>query len=94
MKKEQSNNDQEQKTAFEVLCECQSILSELDNLPELIQLLIDNYHLEKLYLSDAQKIDLVNGHHTIYSVLAIVQSQLTTMNEKITTISLEKNGRE
>ena len=81
----------ELKSAFDVMDEVENAILELDELPRLLQLLIDNYHLDKREFTESEMYDLGIAGHTIYSVLYMVQNSLYDMSDKLNAISIKKD---
>lgn len=81
----------ELKSAFDVMDEVENAILELDELPRLLQLLIDNYHLDNREFTKNEMYDLGIAGHTIYSVLYIVQRSLCDMSDKLNAISIRKD---
>lgn len=79
------------KSAFDVMEEVENAILEIDELPRLLQLLIDNYHLGNKEFTENEMYDLGIAGHTIYSVLYIVQRSLYDMSEKLNAISIKKD---
>ena len=75
----------------EVFTEVENATAGLDELPRLLQLLIDNYNLDSTELTENEMFDLGMASHTIYSVLYIVQSSLYNMSDKLRSISIKKD---
>lgn len=72
----------ELKSAFDVMEEVENAILEIDELPRLLQLLIDNYHLDKKELTKSEMYDLGIAGHTIYSVLLYCTEQLIRHERK------------
>ena len=70
-------------TAFLVSEMYMDLLPELETLPDLLELLIENYDLDCTKFSRAQIIDLGNAHNIVFSVLKTVQNSLWTYLEKV-----------
>lgn len=75
----------------EVFTEVENATAGLDELPRLLQLLIDNYNLDSAELTENEMFDLSMASHNIYSVLYIVQSSLYNMSDKLRSISIKKD---
>lgn len=72
--------------AFLVSNEYDELSTILEPLPDLIQLLIDNYHLDSLELTRGQAIDLGNAHKILFSTLKVVQDALWNYQDKASAI--------
>lgn len=79
------------KSAFDVMEEVENATLEIDELPRLLQLLIDNYHLDNREFTESEMYNLGIAGHTLYSVLDIVQNRLYDMSEKLNAISIKKD---
>lgn len=79
------------KRAFDVMKEVENATLEIDKLPDLLQLIIENYHLDHEELTESEKYDLGIAGNTIFSVLYMVQNSLYDMSEKLNAISIKKD---
>lgn len=79
------------KRAFDVMKEVENATLEIDKLPDLLQLIIENYHLDHEELTESEMYDLGIAGHTIFSVLYMVQNSLYDMSEKLNAISIKKD---
>lgn len=79
------------KSAFDVMEEVEDATLGIDELPRLLELLIDNYHLYNREFTEGEMSDLGMAGHTIYSVLYIVQRSLYDMRNKLNAISIKKD---
>lgn len=77
-----------QKSGFEVMEEYCQALVELETLPDLLQVVIRRFNLDHEDLTNAERIELGNGYHELYSVLGTVQRRLWDMKDKIDNITL------
>ena len=75
----------------EVFADVENAVAGLEELPRLLQLLIDNYNLDSAELTENERFDLGMASNTLYSVLYIVQSNLYTMSDKLRNISIKKD---
>lgn len=79
------------KSAFDVMDEVEDATLGIDELPRLLELLINNYHLYNSEFTEAEMSNLGMAGHTIYSVLYIVQRSLYDMSNKLNAISIKKD---
>ena len=75
----------------EVFADVENAVVGLEELPRLLQLIIDNYHLDNREFTKNEMYDLGIAGHTIYSVLYIVQRSLYDMSDKLNAISIRKD---
>ena len=75
----------------EVFTDVENAVVGLDELPRLLQLLIDNYNLDSAELTEDERFNLSMANNTIYSVLYVVQNSLYNMSEKLQNISIRKS---
>lgn len=79
------------KSAFDVMDEVEDATLGIDELPRLLELLINNYHLYNREFTEGEMYALGMAGHTIYSVLYIVQRSLYDMSNKLNAISIKKD---
>lgn len=79
------------KSAFDVMDEVEDATLGIDELPRLLELLINNYHLYNREFTKDEMSALGMAGHTIYSVLYIVQRSLYDMSNKLNAISIKKD---
>lgn len=77
----------ERRTALDVAEKFIDATGDIERLSNLIQLLVENYNLDMLSLTENQQQDLVNGHRIIGSTLSLIQNRLWDMQEKIEAIN-------
>lgn len=75
----------------EVFTEVETAVAGLEELPILLQLLIDRYHLDNNELTKTERLDLSMASGTLYSVLYVVQRSLYDMSDKLNAISIKKD---
>ena len=79
------------KSAFDVMDEVEDATLGIGELPRLLELLINNYHLYNREFTEDEMSALGMAGHTIYSVLYIVQRSLYDMSNKLNAISIKKD---
>ena len=84
-------NQTPEKTAWEIMDEVEQATIELDQLPTLIQLLIERYKLDQLELTKSEKRDLGEAHKEINDVLTLLQWRLFEMQDKLKAIQTKKD---
>lgn len=82
---------QELRSAIEVFSDVENATVGLEELPHLLQLLVDNYDLDSREFTEKQVLDLGMSHNTLYSTIFIVQHTLWDMSEKLSKISIKKD---
>ena len=75
----------------EVFTEVETAVAGLEELPILLQLLIDRYHLDNNERTKTERLDLSMASGTLYSVLYVVQRSLYDMSDKLNAISIKKD---
>lgn len=76
-------NKKKEKTALEVVNDYDSALYGIENLPEIINLLIDRFNLDATEYTDKQALELSLNHKAVYSVLRVIQDSLFVMIKRI-----------
>ena len=79
-------NKKKEKTALEVVNDYDKALCGIENLPEIINLLIDRFDLDATEYTDKQALELSLNHKAVYSVLRVIQDSLFVMIERINKI--------
>lgn len=81
-----------EKTATELFLEVEDATVELEHLPELLQLLIESYKLDKNGdLTKSEIYNLGTSHRIIFATLAIVRDRLWAVNDKLKAIEIQKD---
>ena len=74
----------------EVFSEVETAVAGIEELPVLLQLLIERYHLDSNELTKDERLDLSMASGNLYSVLYIVQRSLYDMNDRLNAISIKE----
>ena len=88
MNETSNQKPREKKTGFEVQEEYSQALTELETLPDLLQVVIRRFNLDHEDLTNAEIYELGNGYRELYSVLGNIQRRLWDMKDKIDNITL------
>lgn len=80
----------ELKSGIEVMCEVEEIIIKINELPDVIQLLIENLKLDEKDWTENEVYDLINRRDMIYNVLTLVQRNIWEVNEGIENICVRK----
>jgi len=86
----QQEEKPELKSGFEIMSEVEDITIHLNELPQVIQLLIENLKLDELEITKEDEYELIARRVMIYDVLTLVQRTLYEVNDDISAISLKK----
>lgn len=86
----QQEEKPELKSGWEIMSEVEDITIHLNELPQVIQLLIENLKLDELKITKEDEYDLIARRGMIYDVLTLVQRTLYEVNDDISAISLKK----
>lgn len=71
------------KTVAEVLTEVSNATLELETMPTIIQLLIDNLKLDMRDWTEFDEADYINNRNTVYRVLDLVQRTIWNTTEAL-----------
>ena len=71
------------KTVAEVLTEVSNATLELETMPTIIQLLIDNLKLDMRDWTEFDEADYINNRNTVYRVLDLVQRTIWSTTEAL-----------
>lgn len=71
------------KTVAEVLTEVSNATIELETMPTIIQLLIDNLKLDMRDWTEFDEADYINNRNTVYRVLDLVQRTIWSTTEAL-----------
>lgn len=71
------------KTVAEVLTEVSNATIELETMPTIIQLLIDNLKLDMRDWTEFDEADYINNRNTVYRVLDLVQRTIWNTTEAL-----------
>lgn len=77
------NETKKSKTVAEVLTEVSNATIELETMPTIIQLLIDNLKLEMRDWTEFDEADYINNRNTVYRVLDLVQRTIWSTTEAL-----------
>lgn len=77
------NDTKKSKTVAEVLTEVSNATIELETMPTIIQLLIDNLKLEMRDWTEFDEADYINNRNTVYRVLDLVQRTIWSTTEAL-----------
>lgn len=80
----------ELKTGFDIMSEVEDAIIHLEELPDVIQLLIENLKLDERNITKDDEYDLINRRGMIYNVLTLVQRTIWETNDSISAITLKK----
>jgi len=80
----------ELRSAIEVMCDVEDAVLKVNELPDVIQLLIENLHLDEKEITPDQQLYIIRRKDMIYNVLTLTQRQLWDMIELIDGISVRK----
>lgn len=83
------NEEQIKKVIFEVSEKYEVLLPMLETLPDLIELLIENYRLNATDYSEKDVMKLGTGHEKIYSVLLTVLNTLEEYRQQTANIRFD-----
>ena len=86
----QQEEKPEIKTGFEIMSEVEDIIIHLEELPDVIQLLIENFKLDEKEITKSDELDLINRRDMIYSVLTLAQRTIWEVCDGISDIKLKK----
>lgn len=77
------NDTKKSKTVAEVLTEVSNATIELETMPTIIQLLIDNLKLDMRDWTEFDEADYINNRNTVYRVLDLVQRTIWSTTETL-----------
>ena len=77
------NDTKKSKTVAEVLTEVSNATLELETMPTIIQLLIDNLKLDMRDWTEFDEADYINNRDTVYRVLDLVQRTIWSTTEAL-----------
>lgn len=77
------NETKKSKTVAEVLTEVSNATLELETMPTIIQLLIDNLKLDMKDWTEFDEADYINNRNTVYRVLDLVQRTIWSTTEAL-----------
>lgn len=77
------NDTKKLKTVAEVLTEVSNATIELETMPTIIQLLIDNLKLDMRDWTEFDEADYINNRNTVYRVLDLVQRTIWSTTEAL-----------
>lgn len=77
------NDTKKTKTVAEVLTEVSNATIELETMPTIIQLLIDNLKLDMRDWTEFDEADYINNRNTVYRVLDLVQRTIWSTTEAL-----------
>lgn len=77
------NDTKKSKTVAEVLTEVSNATIELETMPTIIQLLIDNLKLDMRDWTEFDEADYINNRNTVYRVLDLVQRTIWSTTEAL-----------
>ena len=77
------NDTKKSKTVAEVLTEVSNATLELETMPTIIQLLIDNLKLDMRDWTEFDEADYINNRNTVYRVLDLVQRTIWSTTEAL-----------
>ena len=77
------NDTKKSKTVAEVLTEVSNATLELETMPTIIQLLIDNLKLDMRDWTEFDEADYINNRNTVYRVLDLVQRTIWNTTEAL-----------
>ena len=77
------NDTKKSKTVAEVLTEVSNATIELETMPTIIQLLIDNLKLDMRDWTEFDEADYINNRNTVYRVLDLVQRTIWNTTEAL-----------
>lgn len=77
------NDTKKSKTVAEVLTEVSNATLELETMPTIIQLLIDNLKLDMKDWTEFDEADYINNRNTVYRVLDLVQRTIWSTTEAL-----------
>ncbi len=77
------NETKKSKTVAEVLTEVSNATIELETMPTIIQLLIDNLKLDMRDWTEFDEADYINNRNTVYRVLDLVQRTIWSTTEAL-----------
>lgn len=77
------NETKKSKTVAEVLTEVSNATLELETMPTIIQLLIDNLKLDMRDWTEFDEADYINNRNTVYRVLDLVQRTIWSTTEAL-----------
>lgn len=77
------NDTKKSKTVAEVLTEVSNATIELETMPTIIQLLIDNLKLDMKDWTEFDEADYINNRNTVYRVLDLVQRTIWSTTEAL-----------
>lgn len=80
----------EVKTGFEIMSEVEDIAIHLNELPNVIQLLVENLKLDERELTKEEEYDYIHRRYMVYDVLTLVQRTLWEVIDGIDNIKLKK----
>lgn len=77
------NDTKKSKTVAEVLTEVSNATIELETMPTIIQLLIDNLKLDMRDWTEFDEADYINNRNTVYRVLDLIQRTIWSTTEAL-----------
>lgn len=77
------NDTKKSKTVAEVLTEVSNATIELETMPTIIQLLIDNLKLDMRDWTEFDEADYIKNRNTVYRVLDLVQRTIWSTTETL-----------
>ncbi len=83
-----------ERTAFEVYTDVENATFELSALPSVLNLIIENYHLDNEELSLDEMDDFRRGWKTIYNALFMVRNSIADVVDKLHDIKLVNDDPE
>lgn len=79
--------EEKQKSGYEVEEEFRQALTDLEALPDVLQMLIRSYKLDHTEFTQEDCMNLGTAHKEVYSVISLVQRQLWDISDKVKAIS-------
>lgn len=83
-----------EKTAFEVVEEAQDAISALRFVPSTILLMMENFGLDSLELTEANICDITHRHEMITDTLHLALNEIWEALDKIENLSIKKDSEE
>jgi len=85
-----TNNKVELKSVFELMGEVEDISIKINELPDVIQLLIENNKLDEKDWTQDDEYDFIIQRGKIYNVLTLVQRILWEVNDEFNALTIRK----
>ena len=81
----------ELRSAIEVFSDVEDAIAGLEEVPGVLQLLVEAYDLDDRDFTEKQVLDLGTHHKEVYAAISIVQRTLWDMSDKLQKISIKKD---